>query len=184
MKKKRKKIYIVILIILLVLVITNIVLTEIIFPRKYKEYVEQAAKLYGVDPNLVYAIIKQESNFYEKALSKSNAKGLMQLMDTTAKEMAKDNDNINENNYDIYDPYTNIHLGTKYLAKLINYFDGNYYLAVSAYNAGMGRVSNWFLKPYTNYNNLECVIKNVEYFETRNYLEKVIRNYNLYIILY
>lgn len=146
--------------------------------------VEQAAKLYGVDPNLVYAIIKQESNFYEKAVSKSNAKGLMQLMESTATETAREIATINDKDYDIYDPYTNIHLGTKYLAKLINYFDGNYYLVVAAYNAGLGRVSNWFYRPYNIYNKLEDISQNINYEETKNYLEKVIKNYKWYIILY
>lgn len=184
MKSRRLKRSIIILICILILALVYIILTGIIFPRKYQKTIETAAKLYTVDPNLVYAVIKQESSFYEKAVSKSGAKGLMQLMESTANEIANEIPSINNRDYDIYDLYTNIHIGTRYLSRLIDYFDGNYYLAVAAYNAGLGRVASWFEKPYRTYDNLQQVIPKIEYNETKTYLKKVITNYEWYVKLY
>ena len=141
MKNTKLKILLFVLTFIILLGTVYIILKGIIFPRSYKDIVENVCELYRVDPNLVYAVIKQESDFHENATSKRGAKGLMQLMESTATEMASEIYSINEKNYDIYDTYTNIHIGTKYLSTMINYFDGNYYLALAAYNAGLGRVS-------------------------------------------
>lgn len=157
---------------------------NLIFPRKYQHIVEQAATKYNVDPNLIYAIIKQESKFNEHAISKSNAKGLMQLVDSTASEFASEMDNVNKKDYDIYDPYTNIFIGTKYISYLTNHFSGNYYIALCAYNAGMGKVKTWFNKPYTSYKDYVDIIEQVKYNETIKYVTNVIEYYYYYTKLY
>ena len=126
----------------------------------------------------------QESKFNNEAVSHSGAKGLMQLMDATAQDMAEDINGIDKNNLDIYDPYTNIFLGTKYISYLINHFDGNYYLAITAYNAGMGKIEEWLDKGYSEYTTYFDVYGCIEYMETRNYLTGVIKNYNYYAKLY
>lgn len=106
---------------------------ERLYPFKYSEYVYNYSEEYSVDPLLIFAIIKSESNYNPNSISQSGAKGLMQLMDTTADEMSS---KINlYNNYDIYDPETNINIGTKYISTLLQYYDKNIYLALSAYNA-------------------------------------------------
>ncbi len=182
-KKNNISLSIIVLLILLATVIYVLVI-NIMFPRKYKDIVEQAASIYNVDPNLIYAVIKQESNFNKNAVSSSNAKGLMQIMDPTSKQMAKKIDTIDDKNYDIFDPYTNIHIGAKYLSYLIKYFDGNYYLAIIAYNAGMGRVDTWVEAEYNEYTDYTKLLENIEYNETKTYFEKVLRNYNIYTKLY
>ena len=141
-KKNNISLNMFILLILLAVIIYFIAI-NLLYPRKYKDIIEQAASIYNVDPNLIYAVIKQESNFNKDAVSSAGAKGLMQIIDPTSKQMARKIDTIDDKNYDVFDPYTNIHIGTKYLSYLIKYFDGNYYLAIIAYNAGMGRVDTW-----------------------------------------
>ena len=83
--------------------IDNIIL-EKIYPIKYEEQVEKYSKEFGVDRLYVYAIIKAESNFNEEANSKSGAKGLMQLMDATAEDIAKELQMNTQENYDLYHP--------------------------------------------------------------------------------
>ncbi len=161
-----------------------LLILNMMYPKKYADIVEQAAAMYNVDPNLIYAVIKQESNFNKNAVSGAGAKGLMQIIDPTSKQMARKIDTIDSKNYDIFDPYTNIHIGTKYLSYLIKYFDGNYYLAIIAYNAGMGRVDTWLEAEYNEYTDYTKLLENIEYSETKNYFERVLNNYNMYTKIY
>ena len=184
LKKILKRIIQVMLIIISICLMVIWLYRDIIYPRKYKEIVEQASSLYNVDPNLIYAIIKQESKFNPTATSHTGAKGLMQLMDATAYDMARKIDSIDPKDYDIYDPHTNIFLGTKYISYLISHFEGNYYLAIVAYNAGMGSTKTWLSKADSEYNTFSEVYECIQYNETRSYLDSVIKNYNYYTILY
>lgn len=184
MKNILKKLIWILLIFVVIYVTTLWVYQNILFPRKYKDIVEQAAHIYNVDPNLIYAIIKQESGFDKKAVSHSGAKGLMQIMDATAQDMSRNINTIDKNAYDIYDPYTNIFIGTKYISYLINYFNGNYYLAIIAYNAGMGKIEEWLDKPFTEYVDYNSVYECIEYPETKNYITNVVNYYHSYTKLY
>lgn len=184
MKKLLKRLLQIIIVIASVSIVVVWVYRNVVYPRKYKDIVEQAAGIYNVDPNLIYAIIKRESKFDSNATSHSGAKGLMQLMDATAYDMARKIDTIDEKDYDIYDPYTNIFLGTRYISYLISHFDGNYYLAIIAYNAGMGNTKTWLKKDYKEYQTFSDVYECIRYNETKNYLNSVIKNYNYYTMLY
>ena len=108
MKKILKKFLQIIIVVASICIVVLWIFRNVVYPRKYKEIIEQASSIYNVDPNLVYAIIKQESKFNGNANSRSGAKGLMQLMDATAYDMARKIDSIDEKDYDIYDPHTNI----------------------------------------------------------------------------
>ena len=182
-KKNNISLNMFILLILLAVIIYFIAI-NLLYPRKYKDIIEQAASIYNVDPNLIYAVIKQESNFNKDAVSSAGAKGLMQIIDPTAKQMARRIDSIDDKNYDVFDPYTNIHIGTKYLSYLIKYFDGNYYLAIIAYNAGLGRVDTWLEAEYNEYTDYTKLLENIKYNETKTYFEKVLNYYNIYTKLY
>ena len=89
-----------------------------IYAIKYSEYVEKYSTEYNVDKYLIYACIKAESNFNEKAESKKGAKGLMQLMDSTGQEIAK-SIGMTIDYDDLFEPKINIQLGTKYVAKML-----------------------------------------------------------------
>lgn len=97
-----------------------------------KKSVKKYSDKYGVDPNLVHAVIMVESTYNPKATSSCGAQGLMQLMPTTFKAR-----NVGNNAYDIDQ---NIHAGVKHLAGLSGRHNGNWYLALASYNAGGGRV--------------------------------------------
>ncbi|MBR5227306.1 MAG: lytic transglycosylase domain-containing protein [Clostridia bacterium] len=161
-----------------------LILTNFVFPRKFQDIVEHVTKQYNVDPNLVYAIIKQESDFKEDAKSRSGAIGLMQIMTTTADEVVQTISSIDKNYYNLYDPETNISVGVKYISELIRKFEGNIYLTIAAYNGGMGNVQKWFEKDYSKYDSLDKVVEEIKFVETRKYVTNVIGYYNFYTKLY
>jgi len=122
--------------------------------RKYRKTIEIYSRIYGVDAELIHAIVRQESCFNEGAHSRVGAIGLMQLMPQTALELR-----IN----DPWNPEHNIQGGIKYIAQMLEMFDGNPKLAIAAYNAGPGNVNKYRgIPPFS---------------ETRNYVKKVYGEY-------
>ena len=151
-----------------------------IYVIEYSEYVEKYSKEYDVDRYLIYALIKAESNFDKDATSSKGAKGLMQLMDSTAEDISKDLDlNLGEN--DLLKPDININFGTKYISDLIKKYD-SVELALTAYNAGGGKVDNWISD--NTLKNDGSDIENIPYTETNNYVRKILRDYKIYMELY
>jgi soluble lytic murein transglycosylase-like protein len=102
-------------------------------------FVAEAAADYDVDPQLVNGLIWVESQFRPKARNKSGARGLMQLMPTTAKALGRAIDRTAKP----YDPEFNVHAGTYYLSRQLQRFDGDEALALAAYARGPGRVREW-----------------------------------------
>ncbi len=188
MTKKTIKIITGLIIILLIIFIlfkvikVQEIILKSIYPTKYSEYVEKYSQQNGLDKYLVYATIKAESNFNPDVTSASDARGLMQLMEETAVERS----NIIENNsveaYDLYDPETNIKLGTSYLSYLLNLYDGNVVLAITAYNAGLGNVEQWIKDGIIKSDGSD--IENIPYKETSNYVKKILKNYQMYLTIY
>ena len=181
----RKKTIIFLLIILVIGLITilNIPnkIQKVIYKREYSEYVEKYAKEYNVDENLVYAVIKAESNFKPKVKSDKGAMGLMQIVESTAKEICKKVDmqiNDEELQEKLLEPEVNINLGTKYLSILIEKYQ-NIGIAITAYNAGIGTVDNWIEKDVIKADGSN--IESITYKETNNYVRKILRDYKIYI---
>ncbi len=188
MAKKTITILMVIIIILLLIFslfkifkVQDIIL-KYIYPTKYSEYVEKYSEENGLDKYLVYAMIKAESNFDPEVKSSSDARGLMQLMEETAVERSNIIENESVEAYDLYDPETNIKLGTSYLAYLIELYDGNIVLAVTAYNAGLGNVEEWIKEGIIKKDGSD--IENIPYKETSNYVRKILNNYQMYLEIY
>ena len=109
--------------------------------EKVKNTVKNVAQAEGLDPNLLMAVIKTESNFNPRAKSSAQCKGLMQLKDSTAAEVAEELGM--GQNFDVYDIETNIRLGARYLKKMLKKFNGNVKLALAAYNAGPNAVKKY-----------------------------------------
>ncbi len=126
-------------------------------PTRYDRHIERAARANRVDPLLIKAIIKAESDFDRYAVSRSGARGLMQLMPETARELRVTNS---------FDPAQNIAGGARYFRKLLDAYDGNLDLSLAAYNAGPGRVARNGSVPRIR--------------ETRQYVRRVLRNYSAF----
>lgn len=116
----------------------------------YSEYIENISRKYGLHPNLIWAVIKAESNFNPLAISRKGARGLMQLMPATARSHRVDNP---------FDPYQNIEGGARHLSNLLSHYRGDLTLALAAYNAGKEKVKQHGGVP--------------PYRETRDYLQRV-----------
>ncbi len=136
------------------------------------------------EPALVHAIIRQESLFDAGAVSPSGALGLMQLMPATARSVAAKMKIKRFNNGLLTtDPKTNVALGSNYLAGLVDRFDGSYVMAIAGYNAGPGRVSGWVETNGNPRPRLEDTIDWIEKIsvgETRNYVQRVLENLQIY----
>jgi len=130
-------------------------------PMEYDAYINEAASKYGIDPSLIRAVIQTESSFNPNAVSSAGAKGLMQLMDGTARSLGV---------YNSFDPAQNIDGGTRYLASLLNKYNGNEAVALAAYNAGPGRVDR--LQISTN-EQLQARVSSLPV-ETQRYVAKVL----------
>ena len=112
--------------------------------QDYDEIFNKASTTYNVDKRLLIAVAKTESDFNPKATSGAGAKGIMQLMDRTAKDLGVTNS---------YDPEQNIMGGAKYLSQLLKIYDGDRNKALAGYNAGTGNVAKYGAEKYSKYYN-------------------------------
>lgn len=142
------------------------------FPLPYKQYVYRASESYGIAPELIWAVMRQESLFDPFAVSVSGAKGLMQIIDPTAKWLYKQ---VGIELKSIFDPETNILLGSAYLRHLYDMWDGSLVKVLASYNAGPNRVKSW-----TDYTDPYLFIESIPFKETRDYVMKVLYNYYVY----
>ena len=132
---------------------------------------------------LIHALIRQESMFKYTAVSPAGARGLMQLMPSTAKATAKKLEMSHQTSWLTQKPSHNIKLGAEYMRSLIERFDGNYPLAIASYNAGPGRVNQWlkqFGDPRKGEIDIIDWIELIPYSETRNYVQRVMEGVYVY----
>jgi len=152
-----------------------------LYPIKFEEYVYNYSEELDIDPMLTFAIIKTESDFEENVVSKSGAIGLMQLMESTAKEQAKKL-NIEYSKEILYDAQINLKIGLNYFNTLLDYYNQNYILAFTAYNAGLGNVQKWINEGIIKADGSD--MENIPFKETNMYVRKIIKNYEIYKRLY
>lgn len=153
------------------------------YPRMTNSEVQRAQEAGMRNIPLVHAIIRQESEFDAQALSSAGARGLMQLMPATARHVAQRNGLHHDASWLTGRPDHNVHLGSSYLASLLDRYSGSKVLAIAAYNAGPGRVSEWlgrFGDPRTNQIQTEDWIELIPIYETRNYIQRVLESEAVY----
>ena len=175
---------IVIFMVIILFVLFKDKLLKILYPKTYSEIISVYANEYSVEENLIYAVIKAESNFNNEAVSNKSAIGLMQIVEGTAVEVVKRNGielNIENIKQELLDIDNNINIGTKYLSMLLEQY-GNVEVALAAYNAGIGTVNNWIEKQIIQADGSD--IENIPYKETNNYVRKILRDYDIYNYLY
>lgn len=154
---------------------------RLLYPMRFKEHVEHYAAARGLDPYLVAALIRQESTFNPRVRSRANARGLMQILPSTGRSLAR-RERRPYRLSDLYDPEINIRYGTRYLKEVLDRFQGRVDYALASYNAGPHRVRRWTemdmsLDP-------EVFIEEIPFDETRGYVKLVLRNEMLYRRLY
>lgn len=154
-----------------------------IYPKKYEEYVEKYSAEYRVPPELVYSIIKCESNFDSAAVSGDGAIGLMQMMPSTFNDLTTNKLSEDLDTGMLYDPETNIKYGVYYLSYLKTYFD-DWNTVAAAYNAGYNRVREWLKDKEYSSDGISLINSKIPYAETRKYCERVARAREKYISLY
>ncbi|WP_448588635.1 lytic transglycosylase domain-containing protein [Thermocrinis sp.] len=141
------------------------------YPKPYGEFVKEASQRFGVDKNLIWAVMRQESLFDQEAISPSNARGLMQLMNFTAREVSSKYGIPNE----VFSPRENILMGTAYLREMLDLWKGDLVRAVASYNAGPNRV-----RSFIQHSDPYVFIETIPIAETRNYVKQVLHNYHIY----
>ncbi|EDP76335.1 lytic transglycosylase domain-containing protein [Hydrogenivirga sp. 128-5-R1-1] len=145
---------------------------SVAYPTPFSAFVERASERFRVDRALIYAVMRQESLFDVEALSTSDAKGLMQLIDSTAKWTGK---RVGIDHRDVYDVETNINLGTAYLRFLMDFWKGDLLRVIASYNAGQGAVKRW-----KRFEDDFLFIETIPYDETRKYVRRVLWFYYVY----
>jgi len=151
------------------------------YPLPRRGLLEAEARQYHLDPYLLAALITQESGHNPKAYSPAGAHGLMQLLWSTAQRMAREVNLPLQRPKELFDPAVNLRLGSRYLADLLERFDGDTAAALAAYNAGEHRVEEWRLQGPRE---TPEFIATVPFSETQRYVERVLSHHRAYQAIY
>jgi soluble lytic murein transglycosylase len=155
---------------------------EALFPKAYWTDLRKYSALNGLDPYLVASLIRQESEFNAQALSRANAVGLMQLLPKTGKTVAKQVKLRGYSAPQLFTPAVNLQLGTRYFKDMVDKYNGQFEYALAAYNAGSDRVGDWLGQGH--YRDPQEFVESIPFTETREYVQAILRNANVYRQLY
>lgn len=144
---------------------------ELRFPLSYSDKIQQNAELQDLNPVILYGLIRRESAFNKDARSPAGARGLMQIMPQTGKQIARDLNERWSGENSLYDPVKNLKYGSYYYQKLLDQFNGHYALALAAYNAGPNRVKKWLPDESIP---ADIWIETIPFRETREYVTTVL----------
>lgn len=154
---------------------------EALFPKPYWPDLKRFADANGLDPYLVASLVRQESEFNPGAVSNKNALGLMQLLPRVGKGVAKQEKLKHFSPPQLLTPTINLQLGTRYFRAMVDQFGGFEY-ALAAYNAGDDRVKDW--QSAGKYRDVQEFVESIPFTETREYVQAIMRNANVYRLLY
>jgi len=155
---------------------------QLLYPRYFYAYIAADADRYDADPTLVLSIMREESRFNPRAKSQAAARGLLQFIITTARDIGRDVGLVDVDPEDLYDPRVIIRLGAKYISELSGQFEKNRYRVAGAYNAGPKQVALWNRMqagPGDDY-----FLTAVNFDETKHYVRKVMNSYERYAGIY
>jgi soluble lytic murein transglycosylase len=151
---------------------------RILFPEPWWDTIKAEAAKNNLDPYLVASLIRQESEFNPSVVSYANAWGLMQLLPSVGKALAREEGMSHFQTFQLLDPETNIRLGTRYLRQRIERFGGVQEYALAAYNAGDSRVVDW--EAAGPYQGMDEFVESIPFTQTREYVEAILRNQEAY----
>jgi soluble lytic murein transglycosylase len=155
---------------------------QMLFPLPYRDEIQRSAAEHGLDPYSVAGLIRQETEFNPDARSPSNAYGLMQLIPATGRLMGRHEGIPVLSVRSLLNPSINIPLGTQYLRSQLDHWGGNWAETLAAYNAGPGRVKQWLT--WANYREPAEFVESIPFNETRDYVQAVLRNADMYRTIY
>ena len=148
---------------------------QLLYPRYFYDAIVADAKTYGADPTLVLSIMREESRFNPRAKSEAAARGLLQFIITTARQIGREVGIVDVSPEDLYDPRIIIRLGAKYISTLSKRLGGNRYAVAAAYNAGPHQVALWTrLAPAPGD---DYLFSSINFDETKHYVRKVMNSY-------
>jgi soluble lytic murein transglycosylase len=154
---------------------------QVLFPRSYWQALKQDSQANGLDPYLVASLIRQESEFNPGAISPANAYGLMQILPSVGKGLAKETKLRPFSAARLLEPESNIKLGTRYFKEMVDSNGGVEY-ALAAYNAGSNRVSDW--RSAGQFRDVAEWVESIPFTETREYVQAIVRNCAVYKKIY
>ena len=155
---------------------------QLLYPRYFYSFIAADADRYDSDPTLVLSIMREESRFNPRAKSQAAARGLLQFIITTARDIGRDVGLVDVDPEDLYDPRVIIRLGAKYISELAGQFGGNRYRVAAAYNAGPKQVALWNrMQPAEGD---DYFLTAVNFDETKHYVRKVMNSYERYRSIY
>jgi soluble lytic murein transglycosylase len=151
---------------------------RILYPEPWWDTIQEESAKNNLDPYLVASLIRQESEFDPSAISYANAYGLMQLLPSVGRAMAREEGMTHLETFQLLDPVTNIRLGTRYLRQMLDKFGGVQEYALAAYNAGDYRVTDW--QSAGPYSGIDEFVESIPFTQTREYVEAIQRNEETY----
>jgi len=158
------------------------VVRQLLYPRYFYDAIAADAERYDADASLVLSIMREESRFNPRAKSQAAARGLLQFIITTARDIGRDVGLVDLDPEDLYDPRIIIRLGAKYISELSEQFSGNRYRVAAAYNAGPKQVALWSrMQPAAGD---DYFLTAVNFDETKHYVRKVMNSYERYSEIY
>ena len=155
---------------------------QLLFPLPYEQDLVRDAKQQNLDPYMVAALIRQESEFDPQALSPKHAYGLTQVEPATGRALARRAGIKHFSNRSLFQPAINLKLGTTYLRGLLDQWGGKWEETLASYNAGKSRVNDWIT--WNQYQEPAEFVESIPFTETREYVEAVLRNATVYRQLY